>query len=269
MKLYLLVFFFVTLTLGQNFRNCTQCASETVICLQDTPCREGLLCSMNCGVKYANDPMKLGPCEFGCQLLYTQGDDTFLTLLNCMIETGCLAKMPDNGECRLNNTDGLKNITTMDQIEGDWWVVRGVNNQIDTIPCQMNRIQHKPDDSWVANCTLNDTLVSPPIEVRTTPLVKMDPPGTMTAIYDVGTHQIEYWTIISYPHPDWIFMLWCGFNDVIDYAGGIIQTRAPNKQYDNIPPWVEQLFREAAAKYGLEYDLATYVTPLDQCLYHP
>lgn len=264
--------FFISLTSAQDqgFRNCTKCTKQTTRCLGEKTCREGLLCSMNCGIKYDKDPRKLGPCEFGCQLLYTQNDKVFLDLLHCMITTGCLAPMPDNGECRLNNTEGLQNITKMEQIQGDWWVVRGVNNQIDTIPCQMNRIQKNiENDNWVANCTLNDTLSNPPREVRTTPEVKMDPPGTMTAIYDVGTHQVEYWTIISFPHPQWIFMLWCGFNDIIKYAGGIVQTLAPNKSYDDIPKWVENEFRIAAAKYGLDYDKETYITPLDTCPYHP
>jgi len=267
---HLLFLFIPFLVLGSGgFGNCTKCASETGRCMLEKNCRDGLLCSINCGIKYKNDPIKLGPCEFGCQLIYTQNDKIFLNLLHCMITTGCLQKMPDNGKCLLNNTEGLQNITTMSQIEGDWWVVRGVNNQIDTIPCQMNRIHQVAGDNWVANCTLNDTLTNPPREVRTTPKVEMDPPGTMTAIYDVGTHQVEYWTIISFPHPDWIFMLWCGLNDVIDYAGGIVQTRAPNKSYDDMPKWVEDAFRTAAKKFGLDYDKETYITPLDTCPYHP
>lgn len=257
------------LTSYEGFSNCTKCLDLMEKCMLEKACREGLLCTMNCGIKYEKDPTKLGPCEFGCQLMYTQDDKLSLEMIECIINVGCLQKMPDNGKCRLNNTDGLQNITKMEQIEGDWWVTRGVNNQIDTIPCQMNRIQNHGDGNWVANCTLNDTLANPVREVRTIPRVKMDPSGTMTAIYDVGTNQIEYWTIISFPHPEWIFMLWCGANDIIEYAGGIIQTLAPNKSYDDIPAWVEDLFRKAAAKYGLDYDTETYITPLDSCPYHP
>jgi len=265
----MIIFYLFIIVSLAGFRNCTKCASQTEKCLLEKKCRKGLLCSMNCGIKYERDPLKLGPCEFGCQLLFTQNDKTFLSLLHCMITTGCLSKMPDNGECRLKPTDGLKNITSMEQMQGNWWVARGVNNQIDTIPCQMNRIQPVANGEWFANCTLNDTLSKPPQEVRTVPKVKMDPPGTMTAIYDVGTNQVEYWTIISFPHPEWMFMLWCGSNDIISYAGGIVQTLNPNKQYSDIPPWVEDLFRQAAAEYGLRYDNETYVTPLDECYYHP
>jgi len=39
----------------------------------------------------------------------------------------CLPTYPDDGDCLATDADAVQNITSLDQLEGDWWVVKGIN----------------------------------------------------------------------------------------------------------------------------------------------
>ena len=47
--------------------------------------------------------------------------------MNCMIEGSCISNYPKDGYCVADNEDGDKSLTDLKQLEGDWWVIRGKN----------------------------------------------------------------------------------------------------------------------------------------------
>ena len=65
------------------------------------------------------------------------------------------------------------------------------------------------------------------------------------------------------PHPDYMIMLWCGFNPVIKYAGGLVMMR--NKDYTTMPQDVEDAFRAAVGKFGLDWDKDWTVNDNREC----
>ena len=58
-------------------------------------------------------------------------------------------------------------------------------------------------------------------------------------------------------------MLWCGFNPVIKYAGGLVMSR--DRDYTHMPEDVEGSFREAVAKFGLDWDKDWTVNDNREC----
>ncbi len=59
---------------------------------------------------------------------------------------------------------------------------------------------------------------------------------------------------MSFPHPDWAFVVWCGSNPALDYNGAFVVTR--NRNLDPLAdlPEVEAELRAAAEAVGINYD---------------
>ena len=54
-------------------------------------------------------------------------NEAFEDAMNCMIEGSCISNYPKDGYCVADNEDGDKSLTDLKQLEGDWWVIRGKN----------------------------------------------------------------------------------------------------------------------------------------------
>lgn len=80
------------------------------------------------------------------------------------------------------------------------------------------------DGSYINDVTWNNTFVNPPVVVEAKPIVSIIAPGVVLHDYqDIALKpQLEYWIVVSHPHPDYMLMLWCGSNAALKYAGGIV-----------------------------------------------
>ena len=66
--------------------------------------------------------------------------------------------MPDDGVCKVSEKDGQKDLTDVSDIEGDWWVIKGLNPHYDSFPCQHNRYRQDQNTGvWYNNVTWVDT----------------------------------------------------------------------------------------------------------------
>jgi len=188
----------------------------------------------------------------------------------------------------------MQNITSLEQLEGDWWVIKGVNcGQVadgtpfhpetlpkreptrgrnfpggyDWYPCQHERIIRstghdypEPSTPWVNNITYcggsNGGLAecTTPI-IDTVANITLCAPGVVCHDYiDAPLKpQYEHWRIVSWPHPDWAASVWCGSTPLLPYNGGIA-LRRNGRDMTDMPDWVEQNFREAYAKFGIDWD---------------
>ncbi len=154
----------------------------------------------------------------------------------------------------------------MEQISGEWWVVKGQNcgqegwpGGYDGYPCQ--HIRYIPDGNggWVNNCTFcegSNSVCSSEYFV-TVPAVYLPAPGVLRHDYPEGEApllpQIEDWKVVSYPDPDWAFLIWCGSNPALEYNGAFIISRYRN--LDPIPADVEAEFMNVASRFGMDYDM--------------
>ena len=136
--------------------------------------------------------------------------------------------MPDDGKCRVTDDDGQQDLTDVSDIEGDWWVIKGLNPHYDSFPCQHNRYHQDATGTWINNVTWIDTFHGNKI-IGALPTVNVSKPGVFMHYYD-NLSQVEPWIVISKPHEDYLLMLWCGSNPVLKYAGGILMSR--NNDYN-------------------------------------
>jgi len=197
-------------------------------------------------------------------MLYGQKNPLFDSFLKCIIKYKCVPPYPPQ-TCYVKDSDGLANITDPSQLSGVWWVNRGLNPQYDSYPCQRNDFMKEVSGVWINNVTWGDPFTKPMQFVLAAPLVTIPSPGVVFHNYtsiDL-TPQIEKWIVVSKPTADWMFMLWCGYNPMLTYAGGIVVS--PYRTMNNIPTWINNTFRAVANKHGIDYDNLMFANDNTNC----
>mmetsp|Transcript_55194 Transcript_55194/g.131545 ORF Transcript_55194/g.131545 Transcript_55194/m.131545 type:complete len:294 (+) Transcript_55194:112-993(+) len=234
----------------------THCLSDAMQCASDAVCRKTGMCMTGC-------TWDAPGCYLNCEVRQNADLTTFTKFSSCMFKNECQPQGPLDGECRVTKKDGQKNLTSVADIAGSWWVTKGVNPHYDSFPCQHNRyIFDEQRKVWVNNVTWLDTFHEPKRLIGTIPVVNVTDAGVFMHYYD-DLDQIEPWTVISKPHPDYMMMLWCGENPALKYAGGILLAR--DKDYHNMPKWVEEIFRREVNARGLDFDNELFINDNSQC----
>jgi len=238
------------------------CGSKIMTCLQDSKCRETTQCINKCTIEQPKE--KVASCAYICEMVEGYENEPFEDSLKCMMEYNCMADYPRDGICKGNDNDAVQSITSLDQVAGDWWVIRGLNcgfgdypGGYDGYPCQHERfIQHGSNGQWINNVTYcageADKCISPMIV--TIANVSMPSPGVIHHSYTDAplAPQEEDWRILSWPNQgDYMFLLWCGKLPVLEYNGGIVMSR--KRSEDEMPKEVLQEFISLAAKHGINY----------------
>jgi hypothetical protein len=156
-----------------------------------------------------NDPS----CFFMCEMDKGYGSTPFTSTLQCMAENKCLPPFAEDGKCRVTDADGLQTLTSVDDILGDWWVIRGLNPHYDSYHCQHNRYLKLADGSYINDVTWNNTFVVPNTIVEAKPIVTFSKPGVVLHDYqDIGLKpQLEKWVVLQ-KFDNYMLMLWCGSN---------------------------------------------------------
>ena len=98
----------------------------------------------------------------------------------------------------------------------------------------------------------NNTCTTPMI--NTTANVSITAPGVMTHWYlDAPLlPQIEYWRVLSWPHPEWMLYIYCGSTPIGPYAGGSVVSNS-SRSISDIPSYVEKIFISVAQKFNFSY----------------
>ena len=161
----------------------------------------------------------------------------------------------------------MKDIKKLEDVAGDWWVVKGVNCAQDDLwlggydwyPCQHQRYLKLDDGGWINNTTYcgGSNSVCDTYQIVTIPHATMPSPGLIRLEYDDEPllPQIERWHIVSvssWPQPQFIFVMWCGTNPALDYNGAFVLSRT--RTLTGISPDTEYLFRQVATDHGVSYD---------------
>jgi len=225
------------------------CVSPLVTCMGDLQCMKTVGCANGCILEHLYEKDKVAACAYLCEMTHGYQNTQFTDVIGCMLDNECLIEYP------------------MEDIEGDWWVLRGINcghsgypGGYDGYPCQHERFIKAVDDNghvqWINNVTYcggaSDQCVTQMI--TTVANVSMTAPGVVHHDYTDAplSPQSEDWRLVSWPHPDYALMLWCGRLPVLEYAGGIIISR---KRTDKeMPSEVVRTFRDVLQSHGLDYD---------------
>jgi len=91
-------------------------------------CLKSLKCNLACTKADTDGHNRAPGCAYLCEMTSGYLSADYTTMIECMGERNkCLPTYPDDGECLATDADAVQNITSLDQIEGDWWVVKGIN----------------------------------------------------------------------------------------------------------------------------------------------
>lgn len=280
------------------------CSGQMLKCgmasVRGDKCMETLKCTNACQDLQNKDPARnqAPGCSYLCEMTTGYLSKPFMELMECIAlkndkgEPRCATPYPNDGECLATDADAVQNLTSLDQLEGDWWVVKGTNcgqqadgspfhnlpkrqptpgksfpGGYDWYPCQHERFVKSnghdfpnPTTPWVNNITYcggaNGGLAqcSTPI-IDTVANVTMCAPGVVCHNYTDAPlkPQFEHWRVISWPHKDYAASIWCGGTPLVTYNGGIVLVRN-NRNLDGMPAYVEAAFRAAYKKVGVDYD---------------
>ncbi len=123
------------------------------------------------------------------------GNEHFRTLLKCMVENDCMTKYEDDGLCLATDDQALQDITDIEQVKGDWWVLKGWNcgqddvwrGAYDWYPCQHGRFI-VDNGEWINNttyCNGQDSVCTSDLIV-TIPKLSLPSPGVVSHDYPEG-----------------------------------------------------------------------------------
>jgi len=250
-------FWHTNICLGSN------CLSELGSCVTDGQCVKTVGCVNTCMLDNLYSEEKVAACAYLCEMTHGYENTQFTDMMQCMLDNKCLTQYPEDGPCIGTNEDGLKHVKKMEDIEGDWWVLRGVNcgdsvypGGYDWYPCQHERFIKESNGQWINKVTYcggsSDKCVTDMIV--TVANVSMTAPGVVHHDYTDAplSPQSEDWRLVSWPHPDYALMLWCGRLPVLDYAGGIVISRQKNDK--EMPESVLKEFKKVLSKHGLDWE---------------
>ena len=79
------------------------CPLQSARCVLDPACLATLQCMVGCDGKPDQ-----AQCQFECEMTTGNGNEAFISLLQCMAEHGCLPDLPPDGECLAGPADCLQ-----------------------------------------------------------------------------------------------------------------------------------------------------------------
>jgi len=243
------------------------CASKVAKCVADNDCRATMACSKACQDLPRN---RQAMCGYICEMTDGYENPVFEDVMLCMIDNKCLPDYPRDGECvAKSDSDAVQTLTSMKQVQGDWWAIRGLNcgydddypGGYDWFPCGHERwteIKEEGEESrWINKITFcagsDNKCVSKggPTGIRTIANVTMPSPGVLRHQYDSAlAPQIENWRVVSMPSKDYMLVYWCGNIPIQEYNGGLLFSR---KKTSKIPKKIEEQLAKDAARFGKDF----------------
>jgi hypothetical protein len=227
------------------------CGVQMLKCGMDTVCRNGMACFAKCN----NDTS----CDFGCEQS-AYGNEPMHHFMQCSADNHCLpTHEPDcfpaakcrRQTCNATNDEAVANLTSLAQLSGEWWTVNGVNQHYDYYPCQHEHVLFN-GTNWVNNATYG--IDSKKQRLYSVMALSMPAPGVVRHDYtDTALRpNVETWRFVSFPHPEWAFVLWCGDNPVGYYSGGFVLSR--QQDITAMPEAARAAMRSDLLNFGLDLD---------------
>jgi len=239
------------------------CGLQSTACSLDPDCSKVLECMVGC---FGKDDATA--CQFICQYDLGEPNEKYRNMVRCMSDHHCYS-MPPDGICLGDSSNATQEITTFNEIEGDWWILKGQNcaqddvwiGGVDALPCQKSTYAQLEDGSWIRNtsycfghltsdgdtCTTHQVVVSPP--------ATMESPGVVHTTYfddPLYMDMDERYYIVEKIEEDWMFYFWCSTTSGGSDAGAVVLGRS--RSMADMPESVEQKMREITDQYGLDYD---------------
>ncbi len=228
------------------------CAGTAAKCALDKECKAALDCTSNCPTE---NPEENQRCNIVC--LGSNANPKFDEVSKCIVENKCFSE--PQSECPVpSNAVKLSEITLPD-LDGAWWVVRGLSRAYDCWSCQKMSFSSIDENTSKYDY---DYIVTPPNGSYISCDVKMAEPykaGHMTVSYNAhGMPGGDDWYFLSRPSDDQMLIYYCGSTPIAKYRGAVVISRTPDI---NLPDDVAAKINQAL----IDADIATPVKLDDMC----
>jgi len=229
------------------------CASEFQACWSLNDCREALMCMAKCGL---NNP------DCGYQCGYWNGGLPIQPLLQCQVDNHCV---PDpaptaGGKCIGTDDDADKRFNTVDDLAGDWWVVKGKNCGdtglgFDSLPCMKQSIV-KGQSTGKSTYTYGPTTSKfSPEYITIYNEYKMEAPGVLTVTDKTNNlvkQQVSRQRFLTVVDGKYALLSSCVTSPLVNVNSLMVVSKKRN--FDEIPAEAVEKLRETAAKFGIDLD---------------
>ncbi len=226
----------------------TECIGPMWDCLTDANCRAKLKCADNCK---SDDPELRQACFIEC--VAANPDKKFIALSACSANSKCIT--PPDYKCPLPKNRNSIAPVTLKQMEGAWYVIRGLSRAYDCWSCQrmvFKRVSDtvsKYDYDYIPKGGKVDKVECTTTAMPFTPKETVICPGRFRVNYNAYTIQgMDDWFVLSYPNPKYMLIYYCGATPTDIYRGAIVMSRSPETK---IPADIEKIFDKALADAGL------------------
>lgn len=234
------------------------CWKPITACILDNECRSQLLSLGKC-VGKGGDAMML--CFIAA---FSQPCDKLLAMMSCLGE--CMPEPVPH--CAVpTNRDQIAPVTLAD-LEGDWYVVRGLSPVYDCWSGQRYSFHQTGTTTSIYDYTYFPVDKDSPVAIKCTttaiPFASDETeicPGRFRINYTAyGMPGVDDWYCLSHPTADYVLIYYCGASPLDSYVGGIVLSRTLDTA---IPQAVLDDFSAALANAGLSdpVTLADFCTP--------
>lgn len=234
------------------------CWKPITACILDGECRSQLMSLGTC-VGKGGDAMML--CFIAA---FSQPCDKLLAMMACLGE--CMPEPVPNCTVPTNRSQ-IAPITLAD-LEGDWYVVRGLSPVYDCWSGQRYSFHQTGATVSTYNYTYFPVDKDSPVAIKCTttaiPFASNETeicPGRFRVNYTAyGMPGVDDWYCLSHPTADYVLIYYCGASPLDSYVGGIVLSRTLDTA---IPQTVLDDFAFALANAGLSdpVTLADFCTP--------
>ena len=208
------------------------CLVESLACIADKGCREAIVCDQKCMDEWDSDTTKgkfhIQNCTNICAWTYV--DASYQTFLQCITNSAhpCLTFPPIPNTCRAPNIHPLKQLSVKD-LQGDWWVVKGLHPVYDCYPCQKIYYSMINETSWNYSSYYQVYQANGSISLAylQTVVPTNMPGGNISMAYDdIGLiHYETWWLLDKNDEFGYILLYYCGNTLQWYYEGAQVLSR--------------------------------------------
>jgi len=238
------------------------CSKEMASCLLDPSCVTHFTCPQSCQAHEQSGFGAAAVCAFDCSQAGVKSA-TFTDMLRCWGTHHCQESRPQpGGACRAKaREEGSQDITSLEQISGEWWVSVGWNcgpSTLDFASCMHWNVQgEQGKNRVVVALPQGDSVAIRGIKQQIT----LPYNGVVRATYGGeephpgGPVQEEEYHIIDHD-PSHLLILWCHGMPEVRMNGAIVLSRTK----ELVPKDILARFQRQVGEHGMD--------PEDLCVFH-
>jgi len=237
------------------------CGTEAAACMADTTCRTKLMCEAGCNSLFKDDtdPLRLKGQNCSNKCVFSYDSDQFDTFMSCMVTNKCMELPTIPNECKTESDIHVLKKVDMDDLLGDWWVVRGHHPIYDCYPCQLMHFNKFNDTHREFNPQYQVYLVNDTLRLMDQHSYYNDYDPKMNRVRlpfkDGGLEHHEDWYIVDkFPEHGVIVVHFCSYTLNWHTAGSVVLSKN-----SILPAEVEKLLPDVVRK-SMGYDISEYCT---------